>query len=250
MTNQTSSQKEQVGIGTSGASAWESEYARGGIPSSVREEPSSSVVSFLDFAKRNCIVDGLAIDVGCGGGRNSLHLAVLGFQVLAMDFTPSRIEQVRRLARELQVDGKVKALVQDVRKSWPADVASAGLIVDAFCFKHQIEPEAVTAYADNAARAARDGALLMLSFAGVDDGYYAQFPAPNQLGPGVVIVDPGNGIASRLYDPQSLAGLFRSFDLVETITKRTRNVMHGREFDRETHVAYLRRRPRSKRVLC
>lgn len=250
MSNPAAVDRESEAVPTSSAAAWEEEYARGGIPSSVREEPSSSVVAFLDFAKCAGVDRGLAVDIGCGGGRNALYLASVGFDVIAMDFTPSRIEQTMRLAREVKLDQRLKAVVQDVRERWPVELASASLLIDAFCYKHQIEPDALKAYADNAARAANDGAFMMISFAGVNDGYYSQFPVQEQSGPGVVIVDPGNAIASRLYDPAELATVFTSFELVDTVTKRARNVMHGREFERETHVVYLRRRPRTKRVLC
>jgi SAM-dependent methyltransferase len=224
-----------------GSNRWEAEYAKGGIPSSVRNKPSGSVVEFYRYAISAGISSGIALDLGCGSGRNTLFLASRGFDVIALDFTKSVVESLRLLVLKQGLENLVTALTHDLRTPWPVASGKVAIAIDAFCLKHQIAPEDVASYVREAARVIRSGGLLMVSFAGRADGYYAQFPTATQGGPGLIIIDPGNGIASRLYNIDELADLFAGFHLEYSRTKHDNNEMHGVSFDRETHVIYLRR---------
>jgi len=225
---------------TSNAVVWRTEYERGGIPSSVREGPSGSVVIFLEFARAHGIDVGNAIDIGCGSGRNSIYLASLGYQVTAMDFVAPSIANLNRNAQAVGLP--VIGVCHDVRQPWPIPDRSCTLGIDAFCFKHQIDRQDLAAYTRHAARTLAPGGLLMVSFAGRRDGYYAQFPTSYQDGLGQIILDPGNQILSRLYDPEEVIGQFELFEGVKQISKTSVNEMHGQSYERETHVVYLRRR--------
>ena len=242
MTNDQHARAATSRPATSSAREWTTEYQRGGIPSSVREEPSGSVVKFVEFARAAGVLAGSAIDVGCGSGRNSLYLASLGYNVTAIDFVPTAIEDLLAKAKGFGLG--VDARCHNVRDAWPCPPASQQLAIDAFCFKHQIELTDVFAYARNAADALATGAFLMISFAGREDGYYSKFPTDYQDGLGQIIRDPGNGILSRLYAPDEAVRLFDSFDLIEKITKHMSNEMHGARYSRETHIVYLRRSSR------
>ncbi len=225
---------------TSSAQEWTSEYRRGGIPSSVREEPSGSVVKFVEFVRTAGALTGNALDIGCGSGRNSLYLASLGYSVTAIDFVQTAIEDLRQKAEEF--DLRLRARCHNVRDAWPCPPGSQLLGIDAFCFKHQIELSDISGYARNAWKALAPGAFLMISFAGRGDGYYSKFPTDYQDGMGQIILDPGNSILSRLYDPHEVVGLFEGFDLLWKTTKHMSNEMHGASYARETHIVYLRRR--------
>jgi SAM-dependent methyltransferase len=227
--------------GTSSNQLWEAEYQAGGIPSSVRAEPSGAVVDFIEFARSQGVNAGVAFDAGCGGGRNAIYLASLGFDVVAMDYSPSQIVGLAETVKGLPPEFRLKAVVGDVRRPWPVAAGTVVNAIDAFCFKHQIADSDVQGYVQAATGALRRDGLLMISFAGRDDGYYAQFPVPGTSGPGQVILDPGNGILSRLYDADEAAALFQAFAVEKSITKHNSNTMHGRTYPRETHVLYLRR---------
>src|SRR5207244_478667 len=49
------------------------------------------------------LVPGRALDLGCGPGRNALHLAARGFQVDAVDLSPAAIGWAEERAREAGV---------------------------------------------------------------------------------------------------------------------------------------------------
>jgi len=72
-----------------GSAWWDAFYADRDrpIPFFVAK-PDENLVSYLD---RGLISAGRALDIGCGPGRNALHLAAAGFTVDAVDLSPAAI---------------------------------------------------------------------------------------------------------------------------------------------------------------
>ncbi|MGW1379243.1 class I SAM-dependent methyltransferase [Streptomyces sp. NPDC002446] len=81
-----------------GASWWDGFYADRSkpVPFFVAK-PDENLVSYLE---RGLITPGRALDLGCGPGRNALHLAALGFDVDAVDLSPAAVSWARERARE------------------------------------------------------------------------------------------------------------------------------------------------------
>jgi hypothetical protein len=129
-----------------------------------------------------------------------------------------------------------------VTRRWPWRDSSAALAIDAFCFKHVIEPHGIANYISELQRCLEPGGIFMLFLATRNDGYYRQFSAPRQFGTGAIIVDPGNEIASRLYDRDEIEHLFQDFDIVHFAEKAGENVMHGVTYQRSSAVWHMRRR--------
>jgi len=81
-----------------GASWWDGFYADRSrqVPFFVAK-PDENLVSYLD---RGLLRPGRALDLGCGPGRNALHLAARGFTVDAVDLSPVAIAWAEERARE------------------------------------------------------------------------------------------------------------------------------------------------------
>src|SRR5437763_2642105 len=60
------------------------------------DEPAPWLVEHQELIEKE--PRGRALDIACGGGRNALFLAELGFEVDALDISDVAIERVRRLA--------------------------------------------------------------------------------------------------------------------------------------------------------
>ncbi|MGW5363847.1 class I SAM-dependent methyltransferase [Actinopolymorpha pittospori] len=95
-------------------------------------KPDENLVSYLE---RGLITPGRALDLGCGPGRNALHLAATGFEVDAVDLSPSAIRWAEDRAREAGVDvgfhcGDAFTLA-DTDLRGPYD-----LVFDSGCFHH------------------------------------------------------------------------------------------------------------------
>jgi SAM-dependent methyltransferase len=226
-------------VGTSTGKDWEKEYENGGIPSSVRERPSNVVVFFEKFLSKRGMKCSTGIDIGCGGGRNSLFLSEMGYEILAFDFVKSQVEKLNVFINQNRVCN-LTVKIADVSKKWPWEPACADFAIDTFCFKHQIEMESIYSYISNLKRCLKSGGLFMLYLAMNDDGYYRTQKIDYQSGTGTIILDSGNFIFSRIYNRAEVQALFSDFEVLYFENKLNRNVMHGKEFDRSSGVWVFR----------
>ncbi|WP_043263181.1 class I SAM-dependent methyltransferase [Streptomyces sp. CT34] len=81
-----------------GASWWDGFYAdRSKDVPFFAAKPDENLVSYLD---RGLITAGRALDLGCGPGRNALHLDAQGFTVDAVDLSPTAVAWAADRARE------------------------------------------------------------------------------------------------------------------------------------------------------
>lgn len=226
----------------SAITAWSREYADKGIPSSFRNEPSGAVLDFAEFLKQRDALRGVAIDLGCGAGRNSLYLASCGLKVHALDYTENALAQLRQARQSLGLTDQIAIECQSVTDPWPVEPASIDVAIDTFCYKHQIATANRAQYRHEFARALRPGAYFLLTLAGIDDGYYGPLLADSPDRTNRVIRDPANGIASVLYTPEHVeeefAGILR---FLRHTNKRKVGLMHGKEYLRSTHVFFAQR---------
>lgn len=122
---------------------------------------------------------GIALDIGCGTGTNSIALAQHGWRVTGVDFVQEAIDQAvakAESAREAirQAAGSVHFLRADVTAlPAPAKDAQATLLLDIGCL-NGIPVALRPAYARVAAAYAAPGALFLL---------YAHMPNPDAPGP-------------------------------------------------------------------
>ncbi|MGW7198273.1 class I SAM-dependent methyltransferase [Streptomyces chryseus] len=104
---------------TDAASWWDGFYAdrEKAVPFFVAK-PDENLVAYVE---QGLITPGRALDLGCGPGRNTLHLASLGWEVDAVDLSPRAIawaeERARGVGAEVRVDARA-----DVRAGMRADV--------------------------------------------------------------------------------------------------------------------------------
>ncbi len=115
------------------ASWWDGFYADRSkpVPFFVAK-PDENLVAYLE---RGLLTPGRALDLGCGPGRNALHLAAAGFAVDAVDLSPAALAWAGDRAREAEADvrflcGDAFALA-DTELNGPYD-----LIYDSGCFHH------------------------------------------------------------------------------------------------------------------
>lgn len=115
------------------ASWWDGFYAdrTKPVPFFV-SKPDENLVSYLD---RGLITRGRALDLGCGPGRNALHLASLGFEVDAVDLSPAAIAWAEDRARE--AGAEVRFHCGDAFSLAGTELGGPyDLIYDSGCFHH------------------------------------------------------------------------------------------------------------------
>lgn len=119
-------------------------------------KPDESLVSYL---KRGVLAPGRALDLGCGPGRNAVHLASLGFEVDAVDLSPAAVAWGKKRAREAGVD--VRFHCADILSvELPLD--RYDLVYDSGCL-HHLPPHRRVSYLDLLDRVLASGGHLALT---------------------------------------------------------------------------------------
>ncbi|MEU6320372.1 class I SAM-dependent methyltransferase [Streptomyces sp. NPDC047009] len=141
------------------AAWWDSFYADRSkpVPFFVAK-PDENLVSYLE---RELIPVGRALDLGCGPGRNALHLASWDFEVDAVDLSPAAIAWAEDRSREAGTEvrfhcGDAFNLV-GTELTGPYD-----LIYDSGCF-HHLPPHRRISYLALLDRALAPGGYLALT---------------------------------------------------------------------------------------
>ena len=119
-------------------------------------KPDESLVSYLE---RGMLAPGRALDLGCGPGRNAVHLASLGFDVDAVDLSPAAVTWGEERAREAGVD--VRFHCGDI---FSAELPSGryDLVYDSGCF-HHLPPHRRVSYLNLLDRPLAPGGHLALT---------------------------------------------------------------------------------------
>ncbi len=225
---------------------WAAEYQAGGVPSSVRIAPSGAVVWAVGALQRRNFPLRIAVDVGCGRGRNSLFLAAMGLRVTALDFTANAIAALTQEAKKRRLDDKIRAVVHDVVEPWPIGGQDVDLVIDTFCFKHITQREWRQGYKQHLLDVLSVRGHYLISFASVGDGYYGRYTQPTDVASGAaMVVDPVNGIPSVLFSREAIVKFFApELVLLDELKNNKPVVIHGATYERETYALLFRRSPR------
>ncbi|MGW4567311.1 class I SAM-dependent methyltransferase [Streptomyces sp. NPDC004561] len=187
---------------TGGAAAWwDGFYANRDRPVPFfAAKPDENLVSYLD---RGLITPGRALDLGCGPGRNALHLAARGFEVDAVDLSPTAIgwaEERTRAAGAAVRFHRGDAFAADALRG------PYGLIYDSGCF-HHLPPHRRVSHLALLERALAPGGHFALTC-------FAAGRMGSELPDAAFYREPGphGGLA---YTPEALRRVFSGLEEVE-----------------------------------
>lgn len=118
--------------------------------------PSQELVTTV--AVKGVPQNGIALDVGCGAGRDAIFLAQCGYKVIAIDISEKAIEIAKERATEAQVE--VEWRCGNVLELSITD-QSVEFITDRGCF-HLISENDRAKYAQEITRVLKPGGTLLL----------------------------------------------------------------------------------------
>lgn len=160
---------------------WDQSYQTGQTPwDSAVPEPM-----LVEALQSGLLPTGRLLEIGCGTGTNARFLAESGYQVLAVDLSPTAL----RMARERNdVPGVTYALLDVFQDPWPEGPFDA--VVDRGCFHLFSEPEKQREFVENVARVLRPGGCW-LSLIGSTEGPPRDFGPPRRSATNIVaVVEP------------------------------------------------------------
>lgn len=146
-------------------------------------------VSQVLIRNRSHLGHGIALDVACGLGQNTIWLAQNGFQILGVDLSPVALAQAQHAAGEAAVQGRVTFVQVDLDRWRPAREC-----VDLLCVMRFLDRELIP----DLRRAVRSGGTV--AYATRHVGVLKRRPEANP---------------DFLLQPGELLDLFSGWDVIE-----------------------------------
>lgn len=137
------------------------------LPQISINRPSASVLKFLKFLKDNDlpIQDRKILSLGCGKGRNEIHLAEAGFNVVGIDYIDAAIEKAEERAKAILGDGwseKVSFIKSDALEYLKSvDTGSYDYVADITFTTDVYDEETLREVGEEAHRILKRGGLLL-----------------------------------------------------------------------------------------
>jgi SAM-dependent methyltransferase len=184
---------------------WDREYRQlHSIPSSTRQSPSKALLivePLIDFVGVHRV-----FDAGCGNGRNAIHLATLGCNVVAVDLSPAALDAARVFAFEAGMLDRINFAIADLFKPLPYENNQFDLCLDSYVSCHFTDPSWFESYWRELTRITRPGGLIFSSMFSIDDEYYAELIGRDSSHS--IVTDPINGITKVIYREDQFKLLF------------------------------------------
>jgi SAM-dependent methyltransferase len=196
---------------------WHDEHTnQGTLPTMANVEPASGVVLFTDYLEEHgVVVSGKAVDIGAGKGRNSVHLAKLGFEVWALEYIEPAIAAAKQLAETNGVTDKIHFELAEVDTTWQIADNFFDVAVDSFS-SIDIETKAGREKCrDEMYRTLKSGGYALVTVCSADDEWEKELianhpgPEPNST------LWPQNGKFQKDYDETELREFYKAFEVIE-----------------------------------
>ena len=196
---------------------WQKEHTvKENIPAMNDTEPSSGVVTFIDYIKKHQLfTPGVAIDIGCGKGRNAVYLARQGYAVEAIDYIDEALAETRILAKENNVTDKVHIKNVEIDRPWPFDDERFDIAIDSFSSIDIETREGRKTYRDEMCRTLKQKGVAFIQVVSADDELENQImqtspgPEPNS------VIWPQNDKFQKNYDETELREFYKEFKILE-----------------------------------
>jgi SAM-dependent methyltransferase len=109
---------------------WNERYAERAAQRILASPQAPEALALLDSNDLDRLpTSGLALDIACGTGSQSLWLAQRGLDVIALDVSPTAIELTASAATIHDLTDRIDARVHDLDAGLPDDVADASIVV-------------------------------------------------------------------------------------------------------------------------
>lgn len=133
---------------------WDAPYRNNNRPGWDTGYPSTELTKAVNEGE---VKPGRAIELGCGTGSNAIYLAQQGFDVTAVDVSPTALERAEEKAQQAGV--KIRFLLADVLKL--PDLEPFDFIFDRGCY-HGVRRSHAAGYVEAVTRLSKPGTRLLI----------------------------------------------------------------------------------------
>lgn len=249
-------------------SFWNKEYAN---PEHLRmsTEPSSDLETFEKWAIRNAEwypfpKEGLVLDVGCGNGRNTIHLcATYEMKGAGFDISAVAIEQAKKaLQEENKATGKnteIEWSVQSASERLPAEDESVDVVIDLMTSHFLREKERVL-YIQELVRTMKPFGWLLFKTFILDGDFHAKRLISESPDTGEIIHDaegkiienlppetnsyihPKIGVYEHVWTEAEIHEVFGPYFKIHKMIKSYKHVRDGKPYKRRTVSVYMEKK--------
>ncbi|MFG2875969.1 class I SAM-dependent methyltransferase [Streptomyces sp. NPDC048337] len=161
-------QAPEAGLAAVQREHWQHTYAEHpGMYGEVPSEPAVHATAVFRAAGAREV-----LELGAGHGRDALHFARAGFTVLATDFSPVGLDQLRAAAGARGLAGRVTAMVHDVREPLPLADASVDAVFAHMLLCMALSTEEIHALVAEVRRVLRPGGAFVYTVRHTGDAHY------------------------------------------------------------------------------
>lgn len=147
---------------------WQRTY--GEHPGMYGEEPSEPAIRAAAVFRAADARE--LLELGAGHGRDALYFAREGFSVLATDFSPVGLDQLREAAAAQGVAGRVATAVHDVREPLPLADASVDAVFAHMLLCMALSTQEIHALVAEVRRVLRPGGAFVYTVRHIGDTHY------------------------------------------------------------------------------
>lgn len=215
---------------------WDKEYRENrNWPSSYRKGPSKVMVEF--FSEKH-EVSGPALDVGSGFGRNSIHLAKQGLEVVGIEIVGYAIGVAKERAIEARVLEKITFIEQSVadRLSYPNN--HFGLIIDMMSM-HLLNKVEREKYGKQVSRLLKPGGYFVFYTISAESPearrLTREFPGPEPDSYKI----PQNGMIEHSFTENELLVLFSPLKFIKFKRLFDKTEFKGKVYEREYYSGVM-----------
>lgn len=214
---------------------WEKEYQENQFLQSSRTyKPSRALLEFLGKYKPS---PGMALDVGCGKGRNSLYLATLDWRIVAIENATSALDMAKKEASKLSAK-PITFIEQSVGEDIPFPDKTFDLILDMMTM-HLLDPKERENYVRNIKRLLKpDGYFVFYTIAAESPAAQKLFidhpgPEPDSY------VIPQSGMIEKAFTETDLREMFSPLAFLRLEPKTEFTPAFGDVFERVYYTGIL-----------
>lgn len=229
---------------------WEKEYKKGssrmkpGQHLALSDEPSEDFLKFTRWLTResgNTYLNAQAsvLDLGCGNGRNLIHLAKT-YRMRGVGYDTSReaIDQAKEKSREFNIQYEVRSIAGEI--SLPDESQTLALDMMA---SHYLNKEERSALRKETARVLKaDGWLFLKTFLREEDKNAEELLREHPAEEEGSYIHPKIGVPEHVFWEDEIVAELEPYFTIHKVLKSHRHLSHGRAFKRRSISIYAQKK--------
>lgn len=139
-------------------------------PSMYGSQPSEAGAYAVDLFTREQVHD--VLELGAGQGRDALAFLDAGMRVIALDYAPQALNELRGTADVAEAGGRLTTLVHDVRQPLPLPTGSVDAVYSHMLMNMALTDTELDALNAEVRRVLRPGGLHVYTVRHAEDAHY------------------------------------------------------------------------------